>query len=225
MARITLSFYVICVCLALMGSALPAKRAEPESSGNTISPSVAAELAYESLKVSYTLTTPDGTVINRTQSATAATRNINKEFSDDDEKPHQINFAPVPPKPSSSGTPTKSLKDLSQENAAEKVHASREPDQEPKPQTDTKVEEPKTEVQAKDPKGEAKAKEEPTDETTEDEPVASSTPTPTVPQAASSSSAAKPAKSSNIVKDDPLAKIPVVGPLLSGGGLKGTGLL
>ncbi|KAB8228473.1 hypothetical protein BDV23DRAFT_183285 [Aspergillus alliaceus] len=208
MARITLSFYVICVCLALMGSALPAKRAEPESSGNTISPSVAAELAYESLK-----------------SATAATRNINKEFSDDDEKPHQINFAPVPPKPSSSGTPTKSLKDLSQENAAEKVHASREPDLEPKPQTDTKVEEPKTEVQAKDPKGEAKAKEEPTDETTEEEPVASSTPTPTVPQAASSSSAAKPAKSSNIVKDDPLAKIPVVGPLLSGGGLKGTGLL
>ncbi|KAE8350350.1 hypothetical protein BDV28DRAFT_40592 [Aspergillus coremiiformis] len=203
MTRITLCFGV-CFFLALTASALPANLADQVSSTETSSPSVATDVAYsESLK-----------------SATEASRNMDKEFEDDDdEKLHQINIGSAPPSPSSSRTGGNSLKDALQDKAAQKVELSEEPESQPEPSTIAKPEESKNDEKAEEPKDDAK--EEPKQTEKEETPA----PTPTERNQRASSSAATPTPTSHVVKDDPLAKLPVLGPLLSGGGLKGSGVL
>ncbi|RAQ44273.1 hypothetical protein AFGD_012055 [Aspergillus flavus] len=202
MARTTLSFYAVCFILALTGSALPAKRADPSSSASAVAPSGMTNFAYDAVKVSYTLNTPAGPVIDRTQSATHMAQDINKEFYDDDEtaKPTPIDIPPVHPTPSSSGPATKSLKDVYKEQAAQKVHDLEEPSPSPTPKTDTKAEEPQTEPS--------------TEERQQSEPAP--TPTRTEQQPASSSSVAPAASSSPVEKPDPVGDLPIIGSLLKG---------
>ncbi|KAE8136948.1 hypothetical protein BDV38DRAFT_106999 [Aspergillus pseudotamarii] len=182
MARTTLSFYAVCFILALTGSALPARRADASSSASAVAPSGTANFVYDAVK-----------------SVTHMAQDMNKEFSDDDEtpKPTPIDTHPVPPKPSSSETATKSLKDDYEEQTAQKVHDLEEPSSSPKPKANAQTEPP--------------TEERPTEERKESEPAP--TPTPTKQQPASSSSAA-PAASSSVHKDDAITKLPVVGPIL-----------
>ncbi|OGM39309.1 hypothetical protein ABOM_012012 [Aspergillus bombycis] len=204
MARTTLSFYTVCFILALTGSALPAKRADPSSPSSAVAPNGMANIAYDAVKVSYTLKTPDGTVIDRTQSTTHMAQDINKEFYDDDEtpKPTPVGIHPVPT-PSSSGTATKSLKDLYKAQSAERVHDLEEPSSSPSPEpkTDTKPEEPQEEEET------------PTEDQKQSEPTPTPTPTPTK-KSGSSASAAPAASSPPTQKDNPTNDIPVIGPLL-----------
>ncbi|GAB1191524.1 hypothetical protein APSETT444_000703 [Aspergillus pseudonomiae] len=204
MARTTLSFYTVCFILALTGSALPAKRADPALPSSAVAPSGMAHVAYDAVKVSYTLNTPDGTVIDRTQSTTHVAQEINKEFydGDDDEtpKPTPVNVRPVPT-PSSSGTATESLKGLYKAQSAERVHGSEDPSSSPSPSPETK-----TDTEPEEPEEET-----PTEDQKQSEP--STTPTPTKKQSGSSSATpATPSPSSQ--KDDPIKSIPFLGPLL-----------
>ncbi|KNG83469.1 hypothetical protein ANOM_007825 [Aspergillus nomiae NRRL 13137] len=207
MARTTLSFYTICFILALTGSALPAKRADPASPSSEVAPSGMAHIAYDAVKVSYTLNTPDGTVIDRTQSTTHVAQEINKDFydGDDDEtpKPTPVNIRPVPT-PSSSGTATKSLKGLDKAQSAERVHGSEEPSSSPSPSSETK-----TDTEPEEP-------EEPEEETpTEDQKQSEPSPTPTPTKKQSGSSSATPATPSPSAKeDDPIKSLPFIGHLL-----------
>ncbi|KAF7595439.1 hypothetical protein BBP40_006061 [Aspergillus hancockii] len=302
MTRITHPFLAVCFSLALMGSALPTRGAEPQNVDNSISPEVKSGLAYESLKVSQTIVTQDGTVVNETQSATEVSRVMNTQFNDDDdeEKPKSIiDLPPFPPKPSQTGTGVKALKESYKDQALQKAQTSEEPVEdkasanpkeeeskeksqgEPKegskdePKEESKDEpkeeskdEPKEESK-EEPKEESKEepKEEPKEESKEepkegskDEPKEESkeepkeeskeepkeesveelqaeaqeepkeeakevkaTPTKSQAKPTSSSSSATPATSSHIVKDNPLADVPILGGLLSGGGTKALG--
>ncbi|KAB8267949.1 hypothetical protein BDV30DRAFT_26678 [Aspergillus minisclerotigenes] len=185
MARTTLSFYAVCFILALTGSALPAKRADPSSSASAVAPSGMTNFAYDAVK-----------------SATHMAQDINKEFYDDDEtaKPTPVDIHPVHPTPSSSGTATKSLKDVYKEQTAQKVHDLEEPSPSPTPKTNNKAEEPQTEPS--------------TEERQQSEPAP--TPTRTEQQPASSSSVAPAASSSPVEKPDPVGDLPIIGSLLKG---------
>lgn len=205
MARITLSFYAVCFILALTGSALPAKSADPSSSASAVAPSGKANYAYDMVKVRYTLNTPEGPVIDKTQSVTHMAQELNKEFDDDDDetpKPTPTHNQPVLPTPSSSGPATQSLKDDYEEQTAQKVHDLEEPSSSPKPKANAQTE-PTTE-------------EPPTEERKQSEPAPTPTPTPTpTKQQHASGSSAAPAASSSVYKDDAIKKFPVIGPLLN----------
>ncbi|KAE8400875.1 hypothetical protein BDV37DRAFT_196173 [Aspergillus pseudonomiae] len=187
MARTTLSFYTVCFILALTGSALPAKRADPALPSSAVAPSGMAHVAYDAVK-----------------STTHVAQEINKEFydGDDDEtpKPTPVNVRPVPT-PSSSGTATESLKGFYKAQSAERVHGSEDPSSSPSPSPETK-----TDTEPEEPEEET-----PTEDQKQSEP--SPTPTPTKKQSGSSSATpATPSPSAQ--KDDPIKSIPFLGPLL-----------
>ncbi|KAE8359381.1 hypothetical protein BDV27DRAFT_149630 [Aspergillus caelatus] len=136
MARTTLSFYAVCFILALTGSALPAKPADPSSSAGEVAPSGRANFAYDAVK-----------------SVTHMAQEMNKEFNDDDEtpKPTPIDTHSVLPTPSSSGSATKSLKDNYEEQTAQKVHDLEEPSSSPEPKANAQTEPPTEERKQNEP--------------------------------------------------------------------------